>query len=256
MVNCYIHTARQATGSCVICGRGICRECSNWAAGDIYLCPKCWQENAPAERKRQVTGPSTGAGLSRALYYVTALVIVVVASLYVFSTFIAPATLPPGVGPAGVLGFASSGVGWIWSRHSLLIAVSVGMFMIVLVGGELMLRTGPKQARAVIAKPQPQVRPAGQSVRDGPGKSQPVIKQPEVAFERPSRRESQPAVTHSEVQPLTQTVPARPKVSQPILAQPEPQPRTQTGLVYCIYCGNKIPSTAVACNKCGKAVVN
>jgi hypothetical protein len=150
------------------------------------------------------------------------------------------------------LGFASSGLVGIWSRHSLLIAVSVGMFMIVLVGGELMLRTGPKQARAVPAQPQPQIQPAGQPVRDGPGKSQRVIKQPEVAFERPSRRESQPAATQTEVQPLTQTVSARPKLSQPILTQPELQPRTETRFVYCIYCGNKIPSTTVVCSKCGK----
>jgi len=78
MVNRYTHPERQANSSCVICGRGICRECSNWAAGEIYLCPRYWQENAPThttpQKRRNVRlgaellGLSFGAGLSKSSY--------------------------------------------------------------------------------------------------------------------------------------------------------------------------------------------
>ena len=255
MVNCYIHAERQASRSCVICGRGICRECSNWAAGDIYVCPRCWQQNVPVQsapqgQKRQVTGRPTGVGLSRALYYATALIIVVIGSWYVYATFISPIILFSGGVPPIASGSASSGLGGIWSRYKLLITISASMFLVVLVGGELMLRTGPKQARTVPT--QPQLRPTSQSVSDSPRESQPIVRQHEVPFERPSPKQSQPIGAQPEVQPLTQTLRAVPGPSQQTVTQPEIQPRSQTRLVYCIYCGNKILSTTVICDRCGK----
>jgi hypothetical protein len=253
MVNCYIHAERQASSSCVICGRGICRECSNWAAGDIYLCPTCSQETVPVaptpgrpKSGRVAETPSFGGGLSRALYYATALIIVVIGSWYVYATFISPAILPSGGVPPVVSGSASSGLGGIWSRYKLLITISASMFMVVLVSGELMLRTGPKQARTVPT--QAQLRPASQSASDSPRESQPVIGH-EVTFERPGPKQSQPVGTQPEVQPLTQTLRAGPGPSQRTVTQPEIQPGR---LVYCIYCGNKILSTAVICDRCGK----
>lgn len=257
MVNCYIHTERQASSSCVICGRGICRECSNWAAGDIYLCPRCSQENAPVAPtpgRRKSGGvaetPSSSGELSRALYYATALIIVVIGSWYVYATFISPTILPSGGGPPVVSGSASPGLGGFWSRYNLLITVSASMFMVVLVGGELMLRTGPKQARTVPT--QSQLRQASQSVPDSPKESQPVVRQHEVTLERPGPKQSQPVGTQAEVQPLTQALRAGPGPSQRTVTQPEIQPGSQTRLVYCIYCGNKILSTTVLCDRCGK----
>ena len=256
MVNCYIHTERQASSSCVICGRGICRECSNWAAGDIYLCPTCWQQNAPLgrvpeTRKGKVGGLPIGAGLSRVFYYAVAVIIVLIGSWYVYATFIAPTVAPSGGVPPVVSGPASSGLGEIWSRYNLLITVSVSMFMIVLIGGELMLRTAPKQPRAVPTQPlptQPQAPPPSQTV---PPAEIPATPGVDFGLKR-DQRQSQSVATQPEAQALTQTVRTGPKRTQPALTHPELKPLTQTKLVYCIYCGNKIPSAAVFCNKCGK----
>ena len=40
---CYTHAQRKARYVCAICGRGICGECSRWAAQDVYVCPECWE---------------------------------------------------------------------------------------------------------------------------------------------------------------------------------------------------------------------
>lgn len=40
---CYMHTQRKASNICAICARGICGECSSWAAENVYVCPECWQ---------------------------------------------------------------------------------------------------------------------------------------------------------------------------------------------------------------------
>jgi ribosomal protein L40E len=248
MVNCYVHTDRMATGSCAICGKGICRECSNRAPGDIYLCAKCWQEIPPVinllrVRERKVTAPPTGAGLSRALYYATALIIVAIGSLYVYATFIAPVTLPPG-GALPV--FDTSTLGGIWSRYGLLITVSVGMFMVVLIGGELMLRNAPKQPRTVATRPRTQPAPTAIPPATVPAMA-------EVDFgSKSDGRESQRAVTQPRGQALSEPLQTVPKRSQPAVTHPELKPPTQTRLVHCIYCGNKIPPTAVFCSRCGK----
>ena len=281
MVNCYIHPEKPASNSCVVCGREICRECSNWAAGDIYLCPKCWQLNAPEPtpegRKGRVTTSSTSAGLSRALYYATAIIIVVIGSLYVYTTFVAPTILPSGGVPPVVSGSASSWLGEILSRNRLMIMVSVSTFLVVLIGGEWMLRTGPKEPRTVATQPQaqqltqstrtvpkpgqsvvrrPDVKPMTQILRAGPQPPREVVTQPQVQSLTPSTRASpiqhQSVATRPEVQPLTQTLPAGPKQSQETVNQSGVQLPTQTKFVYCIYCGNKIRSTALFCDGCGK----
>jgi hypothetical protein len=253
MVNCYIHTDRKATGSCVICGRGICRECSNWAAGDIYLCPKCWQENTPVQpvsekrKTRVVAGGLFGGGLSRALYYAVAVVIVVIGSWYVYATFIAPIISNPILSSGGapvvpVSAPSTFGLG----HYKLLIEVSVGMFMVVLIGGELILRTAPKQPRAAVT--QPKAQPPTQPVRPA---AIPAVE--EVNFgSKKDVKQSQAVTLQPEPQALTQTVRTGQKRTQPALTHPELKPLTQTKLVYCIYCGNKIPSAAVFCDKCGK----
>ena len=251
MANCYIHTERQASSSCVICGRAICRECSNWAAGDIYLCPRCWQENAPApptpeKAKREGPAPRPFGGLARVLYYAVAFAIVLGGAWYAYVNFIAPAILPSG-GPPTFQSPAPSSLGEIWSRYNLLITVSVSMLIIVLVGGELMLRTGPKQPQAI--KTQPAVQ---QAIQPTPPKSTPaVLMQTQVVPQRITQRQDAPA-THPETKPRTQPPLAEPKPSQRAVAQPQVQPSAQVRLVYCIYCGNKILPTATFCNRCGK----
>ena len=42
-LSCYAHPDRGATNTCGICSRRICRQCSNWAAEDVYVCSECWQ---------------------------------------------------------------------------------------------------------------------------------------------------------------------------------------------------------------------
>jgi hypothetical protein len=168
----------------------------------------------------------------------------------VYATFISPTIMPSGGVPPVVSGSASSGFMGIWSRYKLLITISASMFIVVLVGGELMLRTGPKQARTVPT--QPQLRPTSQSVSDSPRESQRVVRQHEVTFERPGPKQSQPVGTQPEVQPLTQTLRAGPGPSKQTVTEPEIQQGSQTRLVYCIYCGNKILSTTVICDRCGK----
>jgi hypothetical protein len=250
MVNCYVHTDRMATGSCAICGKGICGECSNRTAGDTYLCAKCWQEigvmiNLVRTREGKVTAPPTGAGMSRALYYATALVIVAIGSVYVYATFIAPVTLPSG-GALSVPVFGPSTLGGIWSRYGLLITVSVGMFMVVLIGGELMLRNAPKQPRTVAT--QPRTQPARTAI---PPATIPAKAEVDFGSNRDGRQ-SQRALTQSRGQALSEPLETVPKRSQPSVTHPELKPPTQTKLVHCIYCGNKIPPTAVFCSTCGK----
>jgi hypothetical protein len=215
-----------------MCGKGICRECSNWAAGDIYLCPSCWQKNAPVQRATETRKPRAagggpfGAGLSRLFYYLTSLVIVIIGTWYVYATFVAPA-LTSGVAPPSI-----SPLGDIWSHYGILITVSVSMFIVVLVGGELMLRPRTKPGPAVTTQPSEQ--PLTQPARNAPKQRPPVRTKPEVRA-------------------LAQTLRTGPKNSRGTTTQSEVQfEPTQTRMVYCIYCGNKMPSTLLFCTKCGK----
>jgi len=275
MANCYIHTESQASHSCVICGRGICRECSHWAAGDIYLCPNCWQEGAPVKPTTERAGTRAatglfGAGVSKVLYYAVALIIVVMASWYVYVTFIAPTLLPAGGFPS-VPASASPTLWDVLSHYRLLLTVSVSMFIIVLIGGELMLRTGAKQPKGM--KTQPALRPAKGPVADARKSSSTEVTKPKAVSDRASQRVSQQAATRPEiqpltplaglrasqrttaqpeVQPLTQTAQAEPRASQRTISQAEVQPPHQIRLVYCIYCGNKILPTVAFCDRCGK----
>ena len=43
VVWCYTHAERKSRHICAICARGICGECSRWAAQDVYVCPECWE---------------------------------------------------------------------------------------------------------------------------------------------------------------------------------------------------------------------
>jgi hypothetical protein len=103
-IGCYIHAQRKATGSCAICGKSICRECSNWAGEGVYLCPECWQAKTPGEwsPSAKIIIPKSPSSLglqgrfSRALYYVTAVFVIALGMWYVYATFAAPV---PSSGP-------------------------------------------------------------------------------------------------------------------------------------------------------------
>lgn len=234
MVNCYIHTERQATSTCTICGKGICKECSNWAAGDLYLCPQCWQANAPGgptnegQESRKLATPLFGAWVSRTLYYSIAAFVVIIGVWYVYATFIAPAV----IAPSG-LGAPPPQLGDIWSRYKVITSFSILMFIIVLTAGQLMLRAKPRGKQAVAV--QSEVKLPSKTLGARPMQTQSVIVQ-------------------SEVQPRTQTLRSRPEQSQSVIAQSEVQRPIQARLVYCIYCGNRILASASVCDKCGKSL--
>ena len=233
MANCYVHMERQATSSCAICGKGICRECSNWAAGDLYLCPQCWRMNAPSESvdaeqaRRKVATPLFGAWVSRALYYVIAALVVIIGVWYVYATFIAPSvTAPSGLGPPPLQ------LGDIWSRYKLIITAFVSMFLIVLIAGEIMLRAKPRERQS--AAVQSEVKLPSRTLGARPMQTQSVILQ-------------------SEAQPRIQTLRPGPEPSQTVIAQSEVPRPSQAEFVFCIYCGNRILASANVCDKCHKA---
>jgi serine/threonine-protein kinase len=93
-------------------------------------------------------------------------------------------------------------LGEIWSRYSLLIAISAAMFIIVLIAGELMLRAGSKQHRTVAT--QPQVQPLSQVLRA-------------------DLRESKSDVRRPEFQPITRSLRGGTKPTQRAVTQHEPQ---------------------------------
>ena len=84
---CYMHLDREARGGCVLCGKSICSNCSNWVAENVYMCPNCWQQTSPT---REETGAPKSVFLPKVLYFSTAAVIVVLGAWYVFGTFVAP----------------------------------------------------------------------------------------------------------------------------------------------------------------------
>jgi len=256
MANCYVHMERQATSSCAICGKGICRECSNWAAGDLYLCPQCWRMNAPSESvdaeqaRRKVAAPLFGAWVSRALYYVIAALVVIIGVWYVYATFIAPSVLAPsGLGPPPLQ------LGDIWSRYKLIITASVSMFLIVLIAGEIMLRAKPRERQSTAV--QSEVKLPSRTFGARPMQTQSVAVQSEVKL--PSKTlgarpmQTQSVILQSEAQPRIQTLRPGPEPSQTVIAQSEVPRPSQAEFVFCIYCGNRILASANVCDKCHKA---
>jgi hypothetical protein len=91
MPNCYIHPDRRARWGCVLCGKSICGECSNWVAENVYMCPNCREQTSLTPEKTRALKPI----FPKALYFVTAAVIVVVGAWYVFGTYIAPRIFVP-----------------------------------------------------------------------------------------------------------------------------------------------------------------
>lgn len=234
----------------MVCGRSICRECSNWVAENVYICPTCWQSTNPtpakqgtAPRAEKTTLPpkvGISGALSRALYYATAVLVVALGFWYSYATFIAPTIAPSGAGPSTL----TQGISGMWDRNRMILSFSAMMFIIVFMGGELMLRTGSKQRRAVAT--QPEVEPVRQSV----GSREIPITAGADLGRRPGQ--SQSAVTQPEARFQSQISRAGSKPSQPAVTQPEVQAAARTRLVYCIHCGNRITSTAVFCDGCGK----
>ena len=252
MANCYIHTERQASNTCSICGKGICRECSNWAAGELYLCPQCWQANAPGgyadaeQMRRKVATPLFGAWVSRALYYAIAALVIIIGVWYVYATFITPSV----VAPSGL-----AQLGYIWSRYNLITSFSILMFIVVLISGQLMLRTGPRQSQPVAARSE--VKTPTMTLGAKPVQTRSVIPQsevqPRIQALRSRPQQSQPVIAQSEVQRPSQALRSRLEQSQPVIAPSEVQRPSQAKLVYCIYCGNRILASASVCDKCGKS---
>jgi len=233
MVNCYVHTERRASSTCAICGRGICKECSNWAAGDLYLCPQCWQVNAPdqsanqGQKRSEITTPLMGAWVSRALYYAIAALVAIIGVWYVYTTFITPVVIPP-----SGLGLPQPHPWAIWGRYKEIITFSAVMFLIVLIAGQLMLRPRPRQSKLVAVESE--VKVPVKTLRARPVETHSVILQPEV-------------------QPQIPTMRSRPEQSQPLITPPEVQRPSEPRYVYCIYCGNKILASASVCDRCGKS---
>ena len=54
-MNCYIHPDRDATGTCVNCGRFICGECTHPVAGKNY-CPQCVAQGIPIQAGTATNG--------------------------------------------------------------------------------------------------------------------------------------------------------------------------------------------------------
>jgi hypothetical protein len=272
MATCYLHAERTATSACAICGKGICRECSNWVAGEIYLCPKCWQDNSvagttsPEKQEKSATG-GLAPELSRVAYYLTAIAIVIVGSWYAYSTFVAPAILTSGGAPP-VISSSPLSFGSAWSRYGLLVTVSVVMFTAVLIGGELMLKPKPRTSVASGPKLKPIKQKAQAeriSVAAGTGvnvgaegnhaEAQPAAKQPlgiEPTQTTQPHKTARREVIQPEVQFERQTSRAEAIPDERPVRPIEVTPTNQTRLVYCIYCGSRIPSTAVFCGMCGK----
>jgi hypothetical protein len=178
-----------------------------------------WQASSPPEKRRR-------HGIT-ALYYGTAVVVVVIGVWYVYATFLAPSAIPP-----SGLGQPLPQVGDIWSRYRLMITFSVSIFILVLIAGELMLRPRTKGSQSVAA--QSEIKTPSKTLETRPMQTQSVILQ-------------------SEVQPRIQTSRSRPEQSQPLITHPEVQRPSQPKLVYCIYCGNRILASASVCDKCRKA---